>query len=108
MQKVVFFFDAIASRLAQRDHYAHKLTPHLTLTDVAHNGREEGCVEGARVVPESPKRKASGPGVPRALRFGDPEGRSAKARRFDVRRVFGKVSSAENLAAANGAASSTR
>jgi hypothetical protein len=42
------------------------------------------------------------------LRFGDPEGRSAKARRFDVRRVFGKVPSAENLAAANGAASSTR
>ena len=69
---------------------------------------EDGeAVEGARVVPESPKRKAS-QGVPRALRFGDPEGRSAKARRFDVRRVFGKVPSAENLAAANGAASSTR
>jgi hypothetical protein len=67
----------------------------------------EDVSESVRAVPESPKRKAS-QGLPRALRFGDPEGRSAKARRFDVRRVFGKVPSAENLAAANGAASSTR
>ena len=73
----------------------------------ARRAEDGDAVEGARVVPESPKRKAS-QGVPRALRFGDPEGRSAKARRFDVRRVFGKVPSAENLAAANGAASSTR
>ena len=73
----------------------------------ARRAEDGAAVEGARVVPESPKRKAS-QGVPRALRFGDPEGRSAKARRFDVRRVFGKVPSAENLAAANGAASSTR
>jgi len=67
----------------------------------------EGVSESVRAVPESPKRKAS-QGLPRALRFGDPEGGSAKARRFDVRRVFGKVPSSENLAAAKGAASSTR
>ena len=67
----------------------------------------EDVSESVRAVPESPKRKAS-QGLPRALRFGDPEGGSAKARRFDVRRVFGKVPSSENLAAAKGAASSTR
>ena len=69
---------------------------------------EEDVSEDGRVVTESPKRKAS-QSLPRALRFRDSEGGSAKARRFNVRRrVFGKVPSAENLAAANGAASSTR
>ena len=68
----------------------------------------EDVSDDGRAVSESPKRKAS-QSLPRALRFRDADGESAKARRFDVRRrVFGKVPSAENLASAGGAASSTR
>lgn len=64
----------------------------------------EGAVPG--VPPPSPKRK-HGRGFPRGLRFDERNDREAKARRFDVRRVFRKSPSSENLALQAAGTSST-